>query len=216
MQWSSRRQAIESEVTMISKITNEEKKDKGVTGLPDTPELTTMQMQQRFDSLGNLAIDGFNRAADQLNSTEAGNSGASNIGATVPDNVIASGNIQSVLDALALLVLSARGNEHSHANKTVLDAITVDVKIAYDRIAQMLSAINAVENVVTNSPTAIPTSAGVHRLLSDFDYEALKLALYPIGTVYFSHVAISPETFIGGTWERETLIDGILSWRRTA
>lgn len=33
---------------------------KGVTGLPDTPGLSTGDMQARFDSLGNLAIDKFN------------------------------------------------------------------------------------------------------------------------------------------------------------
>ena len=33
---------------------------KGVTGLPDTPGLSTGDMQARFDSLANLAIDKFN------------------------------------------------------------------------------------------------------------------------------------------------------------
>lgn len=42
------------------KITSADRADKGVTGLPDTPGLSTGDMQARFDSLGNLSIDKFN------------------------------------------------------------------------------------------------------------------------------------------------------------
>ena len=42
------------------KISSADRADKGVTGLPDTPGLSTGDMQARFDSLGNLSIDKFN------------------------------------------------------------------------------------------------------------------------------------------------------------
>lgn len=42
------------------KVTTADRAGKGVTGLPDTPGLSTGDMQTRFDSLGNLAIDKFN------------------------------------------------------------------------------------------------------------------------------------------------------------
>jgi hypothetical protein len=42
------------------KITSADRADKGVTGLPDTPGLSTGDMQARFDSLGNLSTDKFN------------------------------------------------------------------------------------------------------------------------------------------------------------
>lgn len=42
------------------KITAEDRQDKGVSGLPDTPNMTTAASQERFDSLGNLSIDKFN------------------------------------------------------------------------------------------------------------------------------------------------------------
>ena len=42
------------------KITSADRAGKGVTGLPDTPGLSTGDMQARFDSLGNLSIDKFN------------------------------------------------------------------------------------------------------------------------------------------------------------
>ena len=46
------------------KISSADRAGKGVTGLPDTPGLSTGDMQARFDSLGNLAIDKFNAVVD--------------------------------------------------------------------------------------------------------------------------------------------------------
>ena len=48
------------------KITSADRSNKGVTGLPDTPGLSTGDMQARFDSLGNLAIDKFNSMVDSV------------------------------------------------------------------------------------------------------------------------------------------------------
>jgi len=51
------------------KITSADRAGKGVTGLPDTPGLSTGDMQARFDSLGNLAIDKFNAVVDSVGDT---------------------------------------------------------------------------------------------------------------------------------------------------
>lgn len=51
------------------KITSADRTGKGVTGLPDTPGLSTGDMQARFDSLGNLAIDKFNAVVDSVGDT---------------------------------------------------------------------------------------------------------------------------------------------------
>lgn len=51
------------------KISNADRVDKGVFGLPDTPGLSTMALQTRFDSLGNLAIDKFNNLVDAVEET---------------------------------------------------------------------------------------------------------------------------------------------------
>ena len=48
------------------KISSADRTGKGVTGLPDTPGLSTGDMQARFDSLGNLAIDKFNNVVDNV------------------------------------------------------------------------------------------------------------------------------------------------------
>lgn len=51
------------------KITSADRTGKGVTGLPDTPGLSTGDMQARFDSLGNLAIDKFNAVVEAVGDT---------------------------------------------------------------------------------------------------------------------------------------------------
>ncbi len=48
------------------KITSTDRTGKGVTGLPDTPGLSTGDMQARFDSLANLSIDKFNAVVDAV------------------------------------------------------------------------------------------------------------------------------------------------------
>ena len=48
------------------KISSADRSGKGVTGLPDTPGLSTGDMQARFDSLGNLSIDKFNAVVDAV------------------------------------------------------------------------------------------------------------------------------------------------------
>lgn len=48
------------------KVSSADRAGKGVTGLPDTPGLSTGDMQARFDSLGNLAIDKFNNMVDSV------------------------------------------------------------------------------------------------------------------------------------------------------
>ena len=51
------------------KISSADRSGKGVTGLPDKPGLSTGDMQARFDSLGNLAIDKFNAVVDSVSDT---------------------------------------------------------------------------------------------------------------------------------------------------
>ena len=51
------------------KISSADRSGKGVTGLPDTPGLSTGDMQARFDSLGNLAIDKFNNVVEAVGDT---------------------------------------------------------------------------------------------------------------------------------------------------
>ena len=56
------------------KITSLDRQGKGVSGLPDTPGLSTGDMQARFDSLGNLSIDKFNALVEAVGDTIANDS----------------------------------------------------------------------------------------------------------------------------------------------
>jgi hypothetical protein len=58
----------------ISKITNKERDNVRVYGLADRPGLTKEAMQQRFDGLGDLAIDKLNEVIDEVNSLSSASS----------------------------------------------------------------------------------------------------------------------------------------------
>ena len=81
----------------FTKITDEDRNGKGNVGRSDTPQLSTYEMQAVLDELANLAIDGLNKHITE----EEANTGAINIGATVPAGFEASENIQSVMNAVA-------------------------------------------------------------------------------------------------------------------
>ncbi len=84
-------------------ITSDDREDKGVTGLADTPGLDTEEMQERFDSLANLAIDTFNTHITELAGTDA----AENIGATIPSSIAAGTEktIQDVINSITDAIL---------------------------------------------------------------------------------------------------------------
>lgn len=80
----------------FTNITDEELEGKGVTGLPDTPGLSTTEMQQKFDEYSVFLKDKLKTLITELEAE----AGALNIGATVPENITADGNIQSILNGL--------------------------------------------------------------------------------------------------------------------
>lgn len=63
---------------MFTKITDSDLTNKGVVGLPDTPNLSTTEMQEKFDEIANdVIIPKFNNLVDEM----ADSSAAENIGA---------------------------------------------------------------------------------------------------------------------------------------
>lgn len=80
----------------FTNITDEELVGMGVTGLPDTPGLTTEEMQAQFDEYSVFLKDKFKTLISELEAATA----ALNIGAEVPQNITADGNIQSILEGL--------------------------------------------------------------------------------------------------------------------
>ena len=184
---------------MFNKITDEMRLGKGNVGLPDTPGLTTPEMQAKMDELGNLAIDGHNAHIDELGA----NTAAANLGATVPTGITANENIQSVLTALAILALNVAEKKHSHDNKSTLDSITTAVKCGYDDLVQVFSGINAVQQSMTATETSVPSSKAVISYVDGVDVsEKAFNASYPIGTVFMTTSTVDPFTLFGyGQWQ---------------
>jgi uncharacterized protein YoxC len=182
----------------FSKITDEDRLGKGNVGQPDTPGLTTAEMQAVMDELPNLAIDKFNAHIDELEAATA----AANIGAAVPEGLTANNKLQSIINALHTMIKSVDNVKHSHANKTLLDAITEDVKSGYDRIALLFKNITSVGTSITNSNSTVPTSAAVKNYADNLSInEKVVNAAYPIGSVYSGTSNINPSGILGtGTW----------------
>lgn len=209
---------------MFTKITDEDRSGKGVTGLADTPELETLDMQSRFDELGNMAVDGLNKLIEELSDDgkeDGHTSGAANIGAEVPDGVTALPTLQAVINALASKTNENSNLKHSHDNKATLDAITAEIKAGYDRLVTLLAdSIRMDVDAVSNSAAAIPTSKAVTQTLAEYGYDTLKRTIFPIGAVVLNTTGVNPSSYISGTWtEIYDLFDaskGVYAWRRTS
>lgn len=116
----------------FTKITENDTINKGVMGLPDTPNLSTSEMQSKFEELSNdVIIPKFNNLVDELEAKSA----AGNIGATIPSGINAeSENVQAVLNGIAekahtheksdAEITDAVTKAHEHSNKSVIDKFT--------------------------------------------------------------------------------------------
>lgn len=116
----------------FTKITENDTINKGVIGLPDTPNLSTSEMQAKFEELSNdVIIPKFNNLVDELGAKSA----AGNIGATIPSGINAeSENVQAVLNGIAekahthektdAELTDAVTKTHEHSNKSVIDKFT--------------------------------------------------------------------------------------------
>ena len=197
----------------FKKITDEDRFGKGNVGQPDTPGLTTAEMQEQMDSLPNLAIDKFNELIDALNDSKA----ATNMGAEVPDGITALGNVQSILNAMVLNLSLNTSARHTHANKLTLDSITQVALDDYNRLSMLLTAILSIQTAITDVDTALPTSGAVVDYIDSYDMRSKILATaYPVGTVY-STKGTSPTTLFGGTWNLlDTDASGVKRYERTA
>lgn len=199
----------------FTKITDEQRLGKGNVGQPDTPLLTTTEMQEQMDSLPNLAIDGFNRLIDELSSTSA----AQNIGMVTPPNVTAAPNVGAIINAMAVILTACNINKHIHANKILLDALTEEDVDNLHQFAETFSDIANVQHYLENDDTAIPTSAAVAYFVEHFNYKtAIRDAVYPVGAVYTT-TGIDPDTLFGtsGKWSLlETDSNGVKFYRRNS
>lgn len=199
---------------MFDKITSDDTAGKGNVGQPDTPALTTTEMQEQMDSLPNLIIEKYNELIDGLNDTTA----AGNIGMAIPSGVnTTQATIQGVVYAMVLDWSLNTQNRHNHSNKAVLDGITQDALNSYSALVSLLTGISSITTTISNNSAALPTDKAVHDFVENYDIRAKILAAaYPVGCVYSTKGA-SPTAVFGGTWSLiDTDAQGVSRYQRTA
>lgn len=197
----------------FEKITSEDTAGKGNVGLPDTPALTTTEMQEQMDSLPNLIIDKFNALIDALGDE----TGATYLGATVPAGITALGNVQSVLNAMVTDLALCVSAKHTHSNLITLEEITSQNLTDYNALVAMLAGIVAIEQILTNDSTKIPSSSAVKAFVDNYDFRTKILnTAYPVDTVY-STKGTAPTTLFGGTWNLlDTDASGVKRYQRVS
>lgn len=199
---------------MFDKVTAQDRANKGNVGLPDTPNMTANELQERMDSLPNLGIDKLNELIDGLNAETA----AGNIGMVVPNGVTTTQTtIQAVINAIVLDWSLNTANRHTHANKAVLDTITGTMLDNYSALVTLFAGIETIAQAVSNNNSAIPTSKAVKDFVDAYDIKSKVLAVaYPVGVVY-STKGTAPGTLFGGTWSvLDTDTQGVTRYLRTA
>lgn len=129
-------------------ITDPELEGLGVSGLPDTPELSTEDMQAQFDEYPQFLKDKFKVHITE----EEANTAASNIGATIPEELdnVTDEQIQPILNELATRVKNQKdwqdeadenfsptelNTEAFHADATTVTVPTVDTLDISDKAA---------------------------------------------------------------------------------
>lgn len=199
---------------MFDKVTAQDRANKGNVGLPDTPNMTANELQERMDSLPNLGIDKLNELIDGLNAETA----AGNIGMVVPNGVTTTQTtIQAVINAIVLDWSLNTANRHTHANKATLDTITSTMLDNYSALVTLFTGIETIAQQVSNNNSAIPTSKAVKDFVDAYDIKSKVLAVaYPVGVIY-STKGTAPGTLFGGTWSvLDTDTQGVTRYLRTA
>lgn len=145
----------------FEKITDTSLANKGVTGLPDVPGLTTAEMQAKFDELSrDVIIPKLNEIVDGLNGDEVGLSSKIENPETKKKDVI-----QNVVNAIYQIV-----KENSDNTAELYDSITA--------LVSMFNGISAVDKTVTADDTKIPTSGAIVNYVTALGAGDMQKAIY--------------------------------------
>lgn len=144
----------------FTKIEAKDYDGKGVTGLPDIPRLDTLDMQKKFDELAkDVAIPKHNVLVDEL----SGETAADNLG--IADDIADFSNpakkIKPLLVAFAKKIKENSNDRHIHKNKTVLDSITDTAITAWNKVSNLFTNIDGVEDIVSGRTSKIPSSFAI-------------------------------------------------------
>ena len=141
-------------------ITNAEREGRGVSGLPNTPNLTPSQLQERFDSLGNLALDRLSELIDALNKeTAAGNIGSAN-GTVQTDLAELHQKLSAVLQRLTgLEIQTGVGGGEAGTNSTEFKGLVESVNEIKGNLQIVKKTLTAGETLVTIENERITTDS---------------------------------------------------------
>ena len=142
---------------MFTKITETDMKNKGVVGLPDTPNLSTTEMQAKLDELStDVIVPKFNNLVDELSDPSA----AESIGIEAPDKFTGI-TIKDLIYQIVDIVLSNQEKAHEHPNKDTIDGITDQNLSDLGSLVNLFSGIASVASAVTDSLTEIPNNHAI-------------------------------------------------------
>lgn len=158
----------------FEKITDTSLANKGVTGLPDVPGLTTAEMQAKFDELSrDVIIPKLNEIVDGLNGDEVGLSSQIENPETKEKDVI-----QNVVNAIYQIVKENSDKRHGHENKETLDKVTAELYDSITALVSMFNGISAVDKTVTADDTKIPTSGAIVNYVTELGAGDMQKAVY--------------------------------------
>ena len=119
----------------FTRILSSDTKNKGVIGLPDTPGLSTEDMQKKFDEIAlDVIIPKLNALIGELESAAA-----------VPDGITAEENIQSILAAIA--VLASEASKVAGEAKQIASSAQSQIEIAVNASNAALMSANQAVNI---------------------------------------------------------------------
>ena len=158
----------------FEKITDTSLANKGVTGLPDVPGLSTAEMQAKFDELSrDVIIPKLNEIVDGLNGYEVGLSSKIENPETKEKDVI-----QNVVNAIYQIVKENSDKRHVHENKETLDKVTAELYDSINALVSMFNGISAVDKTVTADDTKIPTSGAIVNYVTELGAGDMQKAVY--------------------------------------
>ena len=209
------------------RIEDSELVGKGNVGQPDTPGVSTSEMQRIMDEIPReIIVPAFNELSDQLSDA----SSAASLGASVPSGVSASKNVQSVIQGVLNLLNSHKSDTNNPHTTTASQVGAYSKGEADQKVQNAVSAHSdrtdnphAVTAAQTGAYTKAETEAAINQKVVEIgtgdmakaEYakngkygvvDTAKQLDYSIGdTITSANGAFDPNTAIGGTWTSQTM-----------
>lgn len=159
----------------FTRITEDDINNKGVVGLPDTPNLSTAEMQEKFDEIAlAVIIPKVNNLIAEIEAKTA----SAGIGIDVDDELSEEKKLQPAFAKLYEIVKSLGSSNHSHDNKDALDGITDTLLTELNEIITLLDGITDVSNEINGRATALATCKAVADYVQELGGGDMTRAMY--------------------------------------